>query len=128
MLIVIGIAIGLAAGAGLAFLSLYAFTGSRLAAARRTRQLLVSEAKRESDALKREAQIEAREVHTKQLQEELKQARESELTELERISGMTINEAKGHLLERSEELVRHELARRVRQAEEEARGEAKRRA
>ena len=180
MLIVIGIAIGLAAGAGLAFLSLYAFTGSRLAAARRTRQLLVSEAKREADALKREAQIEAREeavrlraeieqevaarrseilkieervlakeedidrklteftrreqgiadreVHTKQLQEELKQARESELTELERISGMTINEAKGHLLERSEEVVRHELARRVRQAEEEARGEAKRRA
>src|ERR671937_354374 len=128
MVIVIGIAIGLAAGAGLAFLSLYAFTGSRLAAARRTRQLLVSEAKRESDALKREAQIADREVHTKQLQEELKQARESELTELERISGMTINEAKGHLLERSEELVRHELARRVRQAEEEARGEAKRRA
>src|SRR2546421_12217263 len=41
---------------------------------------------------------------------------------------MTVNEAKAHLLERSEELVRHELARRVRQAEEEARGEAKRRA
>src|ERR671931_931637 len=61
MLIVIGIAIGLAAGAGLAFLSLYAFTGSRLAAARRTRQLLVTEAKREADALRREAQIEARE-------------------------------------------------------------------
>ena len=41
---------------------------------------------------------------------------------------MTVNEAKAHLLERSEELVRHELARRVRQAEEEARAEAKRRA
>jgi ribonuclease Y len=41
---------------------------------------------------------------------------------------MTVNEAKTHLLERSEELVRHELARRVRQAEEEARAEAKRRA
>ena len=33
-----------------------------------------------------------------------------------------------HLLERSEDLVRHELARRVRQIEEEARTEAKRRA
>ena len=42
MLVVIGIAIGLAVGAGLAFLSLYAFAGSRLAAARRTRQLLVT--------------------------------------------------------------------------------------
>ena len=180
MLVVIGIAIGLVVGVGVAFLSLYAFTGSRLAAARRTRQLLVTEARRDAEALKREAQIAAREesvriraeieeevaarrsetikieerilakeeeiddkltelgrreqgvadreLHTKQLQEELKQARESEMTELERISGMTVNEAKAHLLERSEELIRHELARRVRQAEEEARGEAKRRA
>jgi ribonucrease Y len=178
--VIIGILIGLAAGAGFAFLSLYSFAGSRLAAARRTRQLLVSEAKRESDALRREAQIEAREesirlraeieqemadrraemlkleervvgkeedidgklteltrreqgvadreVHTKQLQEELKEARDSQLNELQRISGMTVNEAKSHLLERSEELIRHELARRVRQAEEEARAEAKRRA
>jgi ribonuclease Y len=180
LVIVIGIAIGLVAGAGLTFLSLYAFTGSRLAAARRTRQLLVTEAKREADALRREAQIEAREeavrfrteieremsarrgetmkieerlvaqdeeverkltelsrreqgvadreLHTKQLQEELKSARDAQLEELQRISGMTVNEAKNHLLERSEELVRHELARMVRQAEEEARGEAKRRA
>ena len=180
MLVVIGIAIGLVVGVGVAFLSLYAFTGSRLAAARRTRQLLVTEARRDAEALKREAQIAAREesvriraeieeevaarrsetikieerilakeeeiddkltelgrreqgvadreLHTKQLQEELKLARESEMTELERISGMTVNEAKAHLLERSEELIRHELARRVRQAEEEARGEAKRRA
>src|SRR5881394_1379931 len=127
MLVVIGL------GAGLAFLSLYALTGSRLAAARRTRQLLVSEAKREAEALRREAQIEAREeavrlragieqevaqrrgemikieerllakeedidrkltefdrreqgiadreVHTKQLQEELKEARDAELKE-----------------------------------------------
>ena len=61
MLIVIGIGIGLAAGAGLAFLSLYALTGSRLAAARRTRQLLVSEAKRDAEATPARGQIEARE-------------------------------------------------------------------
>jgi ribonuclease Y len=191
MVVVIGILIGLAVGVGLAFLSLYAFAGSRLAAARRTRQLLVSEAKRESDVMRREAQSEAdalrregqieareasvrlrteieqevaerrteilkieervlakeedidqklteltrreqgvfdREVHTKQLQEDLKETRDSQVTELERISGMTVNEAKAHLLERSQELVRHELARQVRQAEEEARAEAKRRA
>jgi ribonucrease Y len=180
MVVVIGIVIGVAIGAGFAFLSLYAFAGSRLAAARRTRQLLLTEAKREAEALRREAQIEAREesvrlrgdverevaarraeilaieervlakeddidrkltelgrreqgvadreVHTKQLQEELKEARTAQLAELEHVSGMTANEAKAHLLERSEELIRHELARRVRQAEEEARGEAKRRA
>jgi ribonuclease Y len=180
MVVVIGILIGLAVGIAGAFLSLYAFAGSRLAAARRTRQLLITEAKRESDAVRRESQIEAREeavrlradleteiserrteilkieerilaseeeidrkltelgrreqgvadreVHTKQLQEELKETRDSHIAELERISGMTVNEAKAHLLERSEELVRHELARRVRQAEEEARAEAKRRA
>jgi ribonuclease Y len=180
MVVVIGILIGLVVGAGGAFLSMYAFAGSRLAAARRTRQLLITEARREAEALRRESQIEAREeairlrgeieteiaerraeilkieervltneedvdrkltelsrreqgvsdreVHTKQLQEEFKEARDSQLSELERVSGMTVNEAKAHLLERSEELVRHELARRVRQAEEEARAEAKRRA
>src|ERR687885_767297 len=180
MLVVIGILIGLAAGAGLAFVALYAFAGSRLATARRTRQLLLSEARREADAMRREAQIEAREesvklraeveqevaarrseivkieerllaaeeeidrklteltrreqgvsdreTHSKQLQDELKQAKEAELRELERISGMTTNEAKAQLLGRSEELIRHELARRVRQLEEEAQTEAKRRA
>src|SRR3954463_1117275 len=64
MVVVIGIVIGLAVGAGFAFLSLYAFAGSRLAAARRTRQLLVADAKREAEALRREAQIEAREDAT----------------------------------------------------------------
>ena len=38
--------------------------------------------------------------------------------------GLTVEEAKRHLLERSEELVRHEMARMVRQAEEEARTES----
>src|SRR5919199_4289218 len=179
MLVVIGILIGLAAGAALAFVALYAFAGSRLATARRTRQLLLSEARRDADAMRREAQIEAREesvklraeveqdiaarraeivkieerllaaeeeidrklteltrreqgvsdreTHSKQLKEELKLAKDAELRELERISGMTTNEAKAHLLSRSEELIRHELARRVRQLEEEAQTEAKRR-
>ena len=57
MLVVIGIAIGIVVGIGLAFLFLSLFTGSRLAAARRTRQLLLTEARREADALRREAQI-----------------------------------------------------------------------
>ncbi|MGE5689567.1 MAG: ribonuclease Y [Pseudomonadota bacterium] len=77
---------------------------------------------------RREQGVADREVHTRQLQEELKEARARELVELERISGMTAGEAKQHLLERTEDSVRHELARRVRQMEEEARAEAKRRA
>ncbi len=77
---------------------------------------------------RREQGLSDREVHARQLQEELKAAKDSELTELERISGMTVNQAKTHLLDRSEELIRHELARRVRQEEEEARTESKRRA
>jgi ribonucrease Y len=77
---------------------------------------------------RREQGLSDRETHARRLQEDLKAAKDSELSELERISGMTVNQAKAHLLERSEELIRHELARRVRQEEEEARTESKRRA
>src|SRR4051794_19348959 len=178
--IAIGIVIGLVAGGALV-VGWLALTGSsKLAAARRTRQLLLEDARREADALRREAQLEAkeeavslreqveeelkerqvesvrlqgqltsheselrrretelerreqgvtdREMHAKALQEELKSAKDRELLELERVSGMTVNEAKQEVLTRSEELVRHELARRVRQLEEEAQSEARRRA
>src|SRR4029450_2846587 len=76
---------------------------------------------------RREQGVADREGHTKQLQEELKGGKEQALAELQRVAGLTVNEAKQHLLERSEDLVRHELARTVRQMEEEARGEATRR-
>ncbi len=80
------------------------------------------------EVTRREQGIGDREVHLKQLQEELKATRDESLKELERISGMTLGEAKAAVLERSQDLVRHELARSVRQMEEEARGEARRRA
>ena len=70
MEIVIGIVIGLVAGGALVIAWL-AFTGSsKLAAARRTRQLLVQEARSEADALKREAQLESKEEAVK-LREEV---------------------------------------------------------
>jgi ribonuclease Y len=180
MLVVIGIVSGLAVGAALGAVVLRAWQISRLAGAERTRDLILADAERQADAVRREAEIDAREqrvklraviesevqerrvqilkieervlareseveaklvelgrreqgladreTHLKQLQDELKQAKGRELSELERISSMTVGEAKQHLLERSEDLVRHELARRVRQLEEEARTEAKRRA
>jgi ribonuclease Y len=69
-----------------------------------------------------------REGHLRQLQDELKQAKLAQLDELERIGGMTLQDARALVLERGEELARHDLARRVRMLEEEARGESKRRA
>jgi ribonuclease Y len=77
---------------------------------------------------RREQGVLDRETHLRQLQDETKAAKEEQLLQLERISGLTIEEAKRHVLEQSEELVRHDLARMVRQAEEEARTDAKRRA
>jgi len=77
---------------------------------------------------RREQGIGDREVHLKLLQEELKAARDEALAELQRTSGLTLGEARAAVLERSQDLVRHELARSVRQMEEEARTEARRRA
>ena len=77
---------------------------------------------------RREQGLLDRETHLKQLQEETKTAKDEQLRELERISGLTVEEAKRHVLERTEELVRHDLGRMVRQMEEEARTDAKRRA
>ncbi len=83
---------------------------------------------RQKEISRREQGVADREVHVKELQDDLKEAKQRELTELERVAGMTVNEAKARLLEQSEELVRHDLARRVRQLDEEAQSEAKRRA
>jgi ribonucrease Y len=77
---------------------------------------------------RREQGVLDRETHLRQLQDEMKTAKDEQLRELERISGLTAEEAKRSVLERSEELVRHDLARMVRQLEEEARSDAKRRA
>jgi ribonucrease Y len=81
-----------------------------------------------SELERREQSFVDRETHVRQLQDELKLAKDEQLRALERISRLTVNEAKQQLLERSEELVRHEMARMVRQVEEEAQTDAKRRA
>ena len=77
---------------------------------------------------RREQGVADREVHLKQLQEDLKAVRDEQRNELQRISRMTAGEARQRLLAESEEDVRHVLAGRVRQLEEEAAAEAKRRA
>ena len=80
------------------------------------------------DLAHREQDLTAREGATRALEDRLHGLEERELTELERISHLTVDEAKNQLLRRSEELIRHDLSREVRQLEEEARNEAKRRA
>jgi ribonuclease Y len=81
-----------------------------------------------TELTRQEQSLADRETHVRELQEETKALKDTQVKELERISSMTVGEAKRHLLAESEELVRHELARMVRQAEEEAQADAKRRA
>ena len=81
-----------------------------------------------TELTRREQGVSDREQHLKQLQEDLKALKEAQKKELERISSMTMGEARQRVLQESEEHVRHELAGRVRQLEEEAATEAKRRA
>jgi ribonuclease Y len=77
---------------------------------------------------RREQGVADRETHARELQDDLKAAKEGAVKELEQISGLTTAEAKRLLFERSEDMIRHELARRARQLEEEARTDARRRA
>ncbi len=180
MLVVAGIAIGIVVGVAVAVVTIAMLEKSRLGELRRRRTLLITEAEREAEAIRREAQIETREreltlraqiedemrtrrseigrteeriatleldldrkltelsrreqgvndreLASKELHEELKRVKEQEQHVLEKLAGMTQPEARTYLLDRSEELVRHELARRVRQLDEEARAESKRRA
>ncbi len=77
---------------------------------------------------RRDQSIADREVHAKQLQEDLKAARDAELAGLERIAGMTAADGRAALLTRVEEEARTDMAKLVRQIEEEARLDADKRA
>jgi len=61
----IGVLVGLAAGLLVAVLGLRIFIGKRLRAARDEQERLTEEAKRAADALRREAQLEAKEQELK---------------------------------------------------------------
>src|SRR5438067_13773209 len=61
MLIGIGIAIGIAGGVALALLAVSVFGTTGVTKARRIRDQLLEDARREGDAVRREAQVEARE-------------------------------------------------------------------
>ena len=172
--------IGLLVGALGAFVLLSAFARSRVRTATVERARILEDTEREADAVRREAQVDAREgavklraeieaevrdrqiqimkieervlakeeeiqakldeldrreqglgdreTHVKALQEELRDTHRQAVAALEKLSGLTAQEARHQLLERSKDLVRHELERDVRQMEEEARTDARRRA
>jgi ribonuclease Y len=77
---------------------------------------------------RRDQGVADRETHLRSLQEELKDLKHAEQAALERAADMTLHEARAQLMQRGEELARHDLARRVRMLEEEARTESRRRA
>jgi ribonucrease Y len=81
-----------------------------------------------TELVRREQGISDREVHLRQLQEDMKQLKLNERRELEQLAGLTAGEARARILRESEDEVRHELAGRVRRLEQEAATEAKRRA
>ena len=83
---------------------------------------------RTEELTRRDQSIADRETHARQMQEELKVAKERELAELERISGMSTTQARDMLMTQAEELARHDMAKLVRQVDEEAKLEADRRA
>ena len=60
-----------------------------------------------TEVTRREQGLSDREAHVRELQEELKAGRQQIVKELERIAGLTVVDAKQHLLERSEDLIRH---------------------
>jgi ribonucrease Y len=76
VLIGIGIAIGIAAGVGVALLAVSVFGTTGVSKARRIRAQLLEDARRESDAVRREAQVEAREEAVR-----LRSAIDAELTD-----------------------------------------------
>ena len=83
---------------------------------------------RAEELARRDQSIADREVHAKQLQDELKAARDAELAGLERIAGMTAADGRATLLQRVEQEARTDMAKLVRQIEEEARLDADKRA
>jgi ribonuclease Y len=77
---------------------------------------------------RREQSISDREVHAKQLQEELKVARDAQVAELEKVAGMTATQGREILMAKVEEECRTDMAKLVRRVEEEARLESDKRA
>lgn len=83
---------------------------------------------RETDVERREQSVKDREANTISALEVAEKAKVERLEQLERVSGLTTQEAKDQLLSQAEELMRRDAATLIRQIEEEAQTEARERA
>jgi ribonucrease Y len=83
---------------------------------------------RAAELEKRDQALFEREETNVRVTDELRQAQAQQVAELERIAGMSGQQAREHLLKQIEDETRHESAKLVRAIEEEARREADRRA
>jgi len=84
---------------------------------------------RKSEALeKRETKLNLRESELEKDKQAVEELREKQLTELERISGLTSEQAKDHILKTVEDDVKHEMAIMVKELENRAKEEADKKA
>ena len=98
---------------------------------RSERRLLQKEEalERKMDSLeKKEESIAKREVETNQLHEKIKALYETQTAELERISGLTTEQAKEFLLNKIKDEIRHDAAIMIKEIENQAKEEAQKRA
>ena len=82
----------------------------------------------QKDLARREQSVTDREAHYRKVLEEAEAARAEQQKQLEQISGMTRDQASEIILKRTEDEVRHDMAKMVRAIEEEAKHEGERRA
>jgi ribonuclease Y len=98
---------------------------------RQERRLLQKEESldRKLEALERkEEQIANKEKRIDEIQEQVEALYKKQLNELERISGLSLDEAKQQILQTAEQEVRHEVAQRIKEIEQQAKEEADKRA
>ncbi|MCL5735386.1 MAG: Rnase Y domain-containing protein, partial [Actinobacteria bacterium] len=82
----------------------------------------------QKDMTRREQSVTDREAHYRKMIEEVEAAKAEQQRQLEEISGLTKDQASEIILKRTEDEVRHDMAKLVRAIEEEARHEGDRRA
>jgi ribonucrease Y len=82
----------------------------------------------QKDMARREQSVSDREAHYRKVIEEAEATQAEQQRQLEQISGMTKDQAAEIILKRTEDEVRHDMAKLVRSVEEEARHEGERRA
>ncbi|MCE5254741.1 MAG: ribonuclease Y [Actinomycetia bacterium] len=82
----------------------------------------------QKDMARREQSVTDREAHYRKVLEEVEEARAEQQRQLEQIAGLTREQAAEIILKRTEDEVRHDMAKLVRSIEEEARHEGERRA